>query len=68
MPQPSSERMRLTRDRRRRCVRPVLIEVSQEAADVARYIEQFEPLRHLALRGFRSPRAMSKVGPLIRLI
>ena len=33
MPQPSSERMRLTRDRRRRGVRPVLIEVSQEAIE-----------------------------------
>ena len=33
MPQPSSERMRLTRDRRRRGVRPVLAEVSQEAIE-----------------------------------
>jgi hypothetical protein len=33
MPQPSNERMRLARDRRRRGVRPVLVEVSQEAIE-----------------------------------
>ena len=33
MPQTSNERVRLTRDRRRRGVRPVLIEVSQEAIE-----------------------------------
>jgi hypothetical protein len=33
MHQNSSERVRLTRDRRRRGVRPVLVEVSQEAIE-----------------------------------
>ena len=33
MPQTSNERVRLTRDRRRRGVRPVLVEVSQEAIE-----------------------------------
>ena len=33
MPQTSAERARLTRDRRRRGVRPVVVEVSQEAIE-----------------------------------
>jgi hypothetical protein len=33
MPQTSNERARLTRDRRRRGVRPVVVEVSQEAIE-----------------------------------
>jgi hypothetical protein len=33
MPQTSVERARLTRDRRRRGVRPVLVEVSQEVVE-----------------------------------
>jgi len=33
MPQTSAERARLTRDRRRRGVRPVAVEVSQEAIE-----------------------------------